>query len=146
MLSTSMYRRCHKPPLWKRQAFGSDTYIGRANQRHHQGRKQSDVIVLLFTQQINGDCPQGEDGQSLVAPGEVSPDNLEAFGIAQAIHQHTDGEQEERDADEQTLGNGTLVDVQEIGCYETGRTESRITTGNRSRHDTQNSQDATERT
>ena len=51
---------------------------------------------------------------------KVSPDNLEAFRIAQAIHQYTDGNQEERNTNQQTLGYGALVDVKEVGRNQSG--------------------------
>ena len=74
------------------ESFWSDADIGRADQGHEKGGEQSDVEVFAMAHQIHGDCPKGEDGECLVAPGKVTPDNLKAFCVVEAVNEHTDGE------------------------------------------------------
>ena len=93
------------------KTLGGDTDIGGADQGHEQGGEQSDVEVFAMTHQIDGDCPKGEDGECLVAPRKVTPDNLKAFRVAEAVNEHTDSEQEQRNTYQQALANGCLVDV-----------------------------------
>ena len=78
--------------LGEGETFGGDTDIGRADQGHEQGGEQSDVEVFAVAHQIDGDGPKGEDGECLVAPCKVTPDNLKAFRVAEAVNEHTDGE------------------------------------------------------
>ena len=93
------------------ESFRSDAYIGGADQGHEKGGEQSDVEVFPVTHQIDGDCPKGEDREGLVAPRKVTPDNLKAFRVAEAVNEHTDGKQEQRNTYQQALANGRLVDV-----------------------------------
>ena len=74
------------------ESFGGDADIGRADQSHEQGGEQGDVEVFPVAHQIDCDCPKGEDGKCLVAPRKVTPDNLKAFCVAEAVDEHTDGE------------------------------------------------------
>lgn len=76
------------------ESFWSDADVGGADQGHEQGGEQSDVEVFAVAHQIDCDGPKGEDGECLVAPRKVTPDNLKPFRVAEAVNEHTDGEQE----------------------------------------------------
>ena len=80
--------------LGEGESFWSDADIGGADQGHEKGGEQSEVEVFAVTHQIHGDCPKGEDGECLVAPRKVTPDNLKAFRVAEAVDEYTNGKQE----------------------------------------------------
>ena len=82
--------------LGEGEAFWSDADVGGADQGHEKGGEQSDVEVFPVAHQIDRDGPKGEDGECLVAPRKVTPDNLKAFRVAETVDEHTDGEQEQR--------------------------------------------------
>ena len=103
--------------LGKRKPLGGNANVGGAYERHEQCGEEGDVEVFSLAYQVNGDCPKGEDGERLVAPREVAPNNFEPLGIAQTINEHSNGYQEEGDANEQTLADEALIKVEEVGGY-----------------------------
>lgn len=82
--------------MGERESFGSDADVGGADQGHEKGGEQSDVEVFPVAHQIDGDCPKGEDGECLIAPRKVTPDNLKPFRVAEAVDEYTNGKQEQR--------------------------------------------------
>ena len=74
------------------ETFGRDANVSGADQGHEQSGQEGDVKVFSVAHQVNGDGPKGEDGERLVTPRKVAPNNLEPFGIAEAVNEHTDGE------------------------------------------------------
>ena len=78
--------------LGEGEAFGGDADVGGADQGHEQGGEQGDVEVFPVAHQIDRDGPKGEDGECLIAPRKVTPDNLKAFRVAEAVDEHTNGE------------------------------------------------------
>ena len=80
--------------MGKGESFWSDADVGGADQGHEKGGEQGDVEVFPVAHQIDGDCPKGEDGEGLIAPRKVTPDNLKPFRVAEAVNEYTDGEQE----------------------------------------------------
>lgn len=93
------------------ETFGRDANVSGADQGHEQSGQEGNVEVLPVAHQVNGDGPKGKDGERLVTPRKVAPDNLKPFRIAEAVNEHTDGEQEQRNTYHQALANGSLVDV-----------------------------------
>ena len=59
--------------------------------------------------QIDGDGPEGEDGQCLVGPTEVVPYLIETIDIGDIIPQHQYGDNKQRNTDKQTMGNAFLA-------------------------------------
>lgn len=131
--------------LWKRKAFGCNADVCGAHKCHQQCGEQGDVEILFVLHQVNGDGPKGEDRERLVAPCKVAPDDFEALCIAEAVDKHSNGNQEQRDADEQTVTNGTLVHADEVSCNQACRTQCGVATGNRCGNDAEDCQYAPQR-
>ena len=112
-----------------------------ADARHEQSRNECDPIVLLLTNQIDRDGPEHEYRQRLIAPSGILPNGVEAIGVLHLPYQQSQRSTEEGQTDEQTFGNGPLLDMECFCDDQSGRTESRITRGDGSCHDTENGQD-----
>ena len=137
-----------RPSRRQSEAFWSHTNISGANGCHKHGGDERDIedLPAFGTHQIDRHRPQGEDGQGLVGPSEVTPNHVKALGIAQAIEQQAYRRQKHRHADIQAFADGLLLQPQEICHNEAGRTESRVATGDGSGNHAQHGQYTTHRT
>ena len=96
--------------------------------------------------QIDRDGPQSKDGQRLVHPREIPPDQIEALLITQAINQRTQGQDENRNTNLQTACHRLLLHLQGVCHNQTTGTKSRISRGDWSEDHAQQSQASTHRT
>ena len=85
------------------------------------------------------------DIKDLIAPCKISPYDLEAFCIAKAEDQYPYGEKEDRNAEKQAFAYRTLINTQEVGGDQAGRTQGSITTRDRSRHNAKDGENAAQR-
>ena len=108
------------------QSLRCDEDVGTAHGCHEEGGQERDPIVFVCLCQIDGQCPQGEDGQCLVGPGKVSPNHVESGLVLLAVQQEGNGSDEEGQADHQAFGNASLFQVQEVCHNQTSRPESCI--------------------
>jgi hypothetical protein len=61
--------------------------VGGADGGHEEGGNQRNPECFLLTYQIDGDSPQREDAQGLIAPSEILPDSVETVRIANLPYQ-----------------------------------------------------------
>ena len=114
------------------QSFGCDKYVTDADYGHEDSRYSRDepsVGITFIPIEPYGSCPQGEAGECLVGPGEVTPYYLEVY------EDHAEDAQEERYSYHQALGYGSLVEVEEVGYYQSCGAQSRIAAGDRCGND-----------
>ena len=127
------------------EAFGSNADVRATHGCHEQCRKIGYVITMpfLLAHQINGNCPQGKNRQKSGWPRQNSAKSYQSHPC-RASYRAT-----ARWTPETSVCKYTNDDVwisapfPKIRHDETCRAESRITTGNRSSNDTQNSQHST---
>ena len=129
---------------WQGETLWSDADVCRAYQSHQKSREQCYIEVLAATYEIDSYSPERKYGQGLVAPCEISPDDLEAFRISQAIDEHAHSEQKQRNAYQQTLDDRTLVDMKEVRRDQTCRAQSSISACDRSCNDSKDCQYASD--
>ena len=80
---------------------------------HEQGGNQGDEIPgfgFVFCK-VASHCPEGHGGKHLVGPGEVTPDEVEAFGVGKAENQHDTCDEEHGGGDQQSFANGFLFEM-----------------------------------
>ena len=103
-------------------------------------------LLLAVLEHPDGDCQEGEQGQGLVGPCEVTPQDVEALGV-QLGEDQDDGHQSEDDGRQaQTLAVGALVDVQGLCNGQTQAAQSGVTGGDGQNHDAGQSDDTADRT
>lgn len=117
-----------------------------ADDGHEDGWQDGDVIERLVCSEIYRYSPKGEDGECLVGPTEIFPDDVERVGIVNLPDEQKDGDDEHRNADEESLDDRTLVDVERVGYDESAGTQRCVTTRDRCCHNTKDSKDATKLT
>ena len=94
--------------------------IDQADHRHEHGRDKRYPVVLLLLIEIDGDGPEREDGERLVAPAKPAPDDIETLGVGHLPDEQGDDCREHGDADVETLAHALLVEVDEVGNDESG--------------------------
>ena len=99
----------------------------------------------MLANQIDRDGPKRKDGQRLVSPSKVAPNDVEAIGIRDVIEQQQHGGTKQRDTDPDALDDGLLLQMDEFCDNQSGRTQGRVTTGNRCSHNTQQGQKSAKR-
>ena len=98
-------------------------YEARADEGHEyrHGHHHPHIGPTLI--EVCGNCPQHNRSQRLVCPREVSPHHVEI----DKCDRHAHGK--ERHADHQTARDAALLDMEDVGYDESGRTERRIARG-----------------
>ena len=86
-------------------------------------------LALAVLEHPRGDAQEGKQGQRLVRPCEVTPQNVEAVGIGLGEHEDGDDQREDRHSQLDALAVGGLVDVQRLGQAQTQSAQRRITRG-----------------
>ena len=106
------------------EAFGRDADVGAADGRHEKRRQQGNEVseAFAFACQEDGDGPKRENGQGLIGPGKVAPDNFETVGIGQTEDEQAHGNEADRKGDEQAFAHFLLIDVEKVGQDEAART------------------------
>ena len=107
---------------------------------------EREPVVLLLADEIDGDGPESEHGESLVRPSQVLPDGVEAVGIAYLPDEQGDAAGEQREADLQALRDGSLVHLQPLGHNQAGRAQGSVAGGDGSCHHAEHGQDGTSHT
>ena len=119
------------------QSFGAEQ-IGTGDEEHKNPGNKSDEHGLFQWTQVNCRRDQGADGDDLVRPGEVVPQHIEALGIfvwppEKQWHKH-----DHRQADEKTVAQRLLVDLDFFRKTQTAAPQSGISWGNGKDNDTDN--------
>ena len=91
-----------------------------ADEGHKHSREDDNPAVGLLARHIYYDGPEHDGGQSLIGPGEVTPNNVEIDQGDAVAHD------EERDTDVETLQFVLLVDVEHISNDESRGTKGCI--------------------
>ena len=71
-------------------------------------------LGLAVLKHPDGDAQEGKQGQSLVGPGKVTPQDVEAVGVELGEHQDHSDQGKHRNRQGQAFAIGSLVDVQSL--------------------------------
>ncbi len=93
-------------------------------------------MFALALPKIDRDGPKGDRGEYLVGPGEVTPYHLEAFSVSNAVDQNGCRDCEQRSGNDQTVLDGLLVEMHEVGHDESGGTHGGVARGDGGADDT----------
>ena len=116
--------------------------VARADCGHEQRGEERDEARTPFFHKIYRGRPKHKDGERLIGPAEITPNDVEPVFVLYLPQQEHDGGGKERQAYLQALGDGTLGKVEEVGNDEARTAECRVAARNRRGHDAQNCQDA----
>lgn len=108
--------------------FGDEEETG-SDHGHEHGREQGDDVGFAFEAEEDGDGPEGDGGEYLVAPGEVAPDDVEAFAVEEGVYKDTGGDGEEGYGYEEAVFDGFLFVMEEVGHNETGGAQGGVAGG-----------------
>ena len=122
------------------ETFRSNEDITTAYHRHEQCRYHGYQVAVFVTVGYGlavrllvkpyGACPESESSERLVGPCKITPDDVKID------KHHAENAEEERQGDDEALGDGALVPLEEIGYDESSRTERCVATGDRCGNDT----------
>ena len=116
---------------------GADEGVERAgNQRHPR------KLTLAVLEHPHGDAQEGEQGQSLVGPCEVTPQNVEAVLVELGEHDDAGSQDKHRDGQTHTLAVGGLVQVERLRQGQAQSTQSGIAGGDGQNDDADQGDDA----
>ena len=99
-------------------------------------------LTLAVLEHPRGDAQEGEQGQGLVGPCEVTPQDVEAVGIGLGEHEDGDDQREDGHSQLDALAVGGLVDVQRLRQAQAQGAQCRITGGDGQHDDAQQGDDA----
>ena len=87
--------------MWLGKALGRNNDVATTYGKHKEGGYQGNQVVVATTLlgQEYRYGKQGEDGEGLVDPRKVAPNGFEPFRIAEAVNEHTNGKQKQRNTD-----------------------------------------------
>lgn len=108
------------------EALWRNEYVGGADGRHPKRGDEGHDEILVRESEVDGYGPEGEDGERLIRPREISPYDVEAVGVLDAVYEDEEGEDENGDGDEETLGDGLLLYVEIVGHDEARRAQGCI--------------------
>ena len=108
---------------------------------HEQARDEGYPEVLLFAAEVDHGNAKAAHGHELVAPAEVVPKDVEAFGVQVAPEDDGRAEREHRDRQNQAVLDGGLVHTGEFGNREAETAQARVATGNRKDNDAHDDED-----
>ena len=120
------------------QALRSCDEVGHGDSGHEGCGDGADPVILLVLEQIHGSSPQSNHSQSLVSPGEVTPND----GVVDLADQSADAQ--DGSGQQHALLPVALVDAEPVGDGQTGAAVSGITGGDGAGDDTQHSQNASD--
>ena len=86
-------------------------------------------LALAVLEHPRGDAQEGKQGQRLVRPCEVTPQDHEAVAVGLGEHQNGDDQNEDGQSQLDALAVGGLVDVQRLRQAQTQGAQRRITGG-----------------
>lgn len=86
-------------------------------------------LTLAVLEHPCGDAQEGKQGQRLVGPCEVTPQDHEAIVVDLGEHENGDDQREDGHSQLDALAVGGLVDVQRLGQAQTQSAQRRITGG-----------------
>ena len=94
-------------------------------------------LALAVLEHPRGDAQEGKQGQRLVRPCEVTPQDVEAVGIGLGEHEDGDDQREDGHSQLDALAVGRLVDVQRLRQAQAQGAQCRITGGDGQNDDAQ---------
>ncbi len=113
-----------------------------ADGRHENSGDEGDEEWLLLLYHVDGDGPQGVDGEGLIGPAEPLPDGVEAVWVLHLPDEEADGGGKHWYGDEEAPVDALLVEVDGVGDDEPCAAEGSVTAGDRCCHDTEDGEDA----
>ena len=92
------------------EALGGYAYIGGADKHHEETWEEGYPIDFMALGEIDADGEESEDGEGLVEPGEVAPEDVE---IDEHKH-YADGE--DGGSQHEALVHLVLLELHKVGC------------------------------
>ena len=99
-------------------------------------------LALAVLEHPRGDAQEGEQGQRLVGPCEVAPQDHEAVVVDLGEYEDGDDQREDRHSQLDALAVGGLVDVQRLRQAQTQSAQRRITGGDGQHNNAEQGDDA----
>ena len=116
-----------------------DAEVGHADGHHEHARYDGYEVGFVAFGQIDGDGEEGEDGEGLVEPCEVTPQDVELD------KQQHDADGKHGQTEHEALDDLILLDLEHVGQYETCAAQGGVAGGDGGDDNAEDGEDGTER-